>query len=165
MSNWALVEDNQITGRYDLLPKSWRNISGLDLSKDNLPFLKSLGWYPVTKQNLPYDDSIYYISGYDYQLREDDVLEIPVLSEKATQPAPDYSTLKNEFITELRKQRNQKLIESDWTQLLDIQSLFNEETKNKWIVYRQLLRDITQAYFENDIVHIGQVNWPEIPQK
>ena len=165
MSNWAHVEDNKITGRYDLLPKNWRNISGLDLSKDNLPFLKSLGWYPVIQQNSPYDDVNYFIEKYDYTIEENEVVGVPVLSEKVLEPTPDYSTLKNEFITELRKQRNQKLIESDWTQLADIQILFNEETKNRWMVYRQLLRDIPGLYLENDIVNIGQVSWPEIPQE
>ncbi len=165
MSNWAHVEDNKITGQYDLLPKNWKNISGLDLSKDNLPFLKSLGWYPVIQQNSPYDDTKYFIEKYDYTIEEDIVVSVPVLSEKVLEPIPNYSTLKNLFIIELRKERNQKLIESDWTQLADIQISFNEEMKNKWIIYRQLLRDIPVLYLENDIVNIGQVNWPQIPQE
>jgi hypothetical protein len=165
MSNWAHVENNQITGQYDLLPKSWRNISGLDLSKDNLPFLKSLGWYPVIQQNSPYDDVNYFIEKYDYVIQEETVLEVPILAEKVPQPVFEYSALKNFFIIELRKERNQKLIESDWTQLLDSQSLFDEEIKNKWIIYRQGLRDITNIYLQNDTIDISQVNWPQIPQK
>lgn len=51
--------------------------------------------------------------------------------------------------------RNQKLQESDWTQLADIP----EETKNKWEPYRQALRDITaQSGFPTDVV------WPTPPQ-
>jgi hypothetical protein len=162
MANWALVEDNQITGKYDLLPKNWRNISGLDLSKDDLPFLKSLGWYPVTKQHQNYDDLIYYVSGYDYQLREDDALETIVLAEKQPEPVPEFSTLKYKFIEELRLERNKKISESDWTQLLDTQNLFDEPTKIKWLVYRQKLRNIVQEYSENEIVDISNVNWPSL---
>jgi len=162
MANWAHVENNSITGQYDLLPKNWRNVSGLDLSKDELPFLKSLGWYPVTKQDGSYDDANYYISGYDYEIRENDVLEKYVLSEKPVEEPLDATTLKPAFLDNLREVRNQKLSDSDWTQLVDVQNLFDEETKNKWMVYRQELRDITEIYLNNDIIDINQVNWPTI---
>ena len=162
MANWAHVENNEIKGQYDLLPKNWQNISGLDLSSDNLPFLKSVGWYPVTKQNDSWDDLTHYVSGYEYELRENDVLESIILAEKQPELVPNYSTLKNEFIIELRKQRNQKLFESDWTQLVDIQNLFDEIAKNQWVVYRQKLRDIPELYLENNIIDIIQVNWPSL---
>jgi hypothetical protein len=165
MANWALVEDNQITGKYDLLPKNWRNISGLDLSKDDLPFLKSLGWYPVVGQNTPFDDTKYFIQKYDYTIGENSVSQIPVLVERTFEPAgpvENYSIMKHVFILELRKERNQRLLDSDWTQLTDIQSMLNEETKNKWAVYRQALRDITLEYLNNGVIDISQVNWPEI---
>ena len=166
MANWANVKNNEVVGQYDLLPKNWQNISGLDLSSDNLPFLKSVGWYPVTKQNDLWNDLTHYVSGYEYELRENDVLESIILAERQPEPVPDYSTLKNEFIIELRKQRNQKLLESDWTQLVDVQNLFdettNETTKNQWAIYRQKLRDITEVYLENEIVDINNVNWPSL---
>jgi hypothetical protein len=162
MANWANVKNNEIVGQYDLLPKNWQNISGLNLSSNDLPFLKSVGWYPVTKQHESYDNSIYHVSGYEYVLREDDVLETIVLTENVPEVVPEFSTLKNEFIIELRKQRNQKLFESDWSQLVDVQNLFDETTKNQWVVYRQSLRDITKIYLNNDVADINLVNWPKI---
>jgi hypothetical protein len=162
MANWVHVENNKITGQYDILPKNWRNVSGLDLSKDNVSFLKSLGWYPVTKQVDSYDDVNYYISGYDYEIRENDVLEKYVLSEKPENAPIDLVALKTEFLNNLREVRDQKLSDSDWTQLVDVQNLFDEETKNKWMIYRQELRDITEIYLNNDIIDINQVNWPTI---
>jgi hypothetical protein len=164
MANWAYVENNEIKGRYDSLPKSWKNISGFDLCKDDLPLLKSLSWYPVTKQHDTFDDTLYNISEYEYTLREDDVLETVVLQEKINYAMPKGDIPKEEFFYQLRIERNKKLTESDWTQLTDIQNMLNDETKNKWLVYRQNLRDITEVYIDNDIVDINQVVWPQIPQ-
>ena len=162
MANWVHIENNEITGQYDLLPKTWKNISGLNLAVDDLPFLKSAGWYPVTKQSETWNDLTHYVSGYDYEIREDDVLESIILSEKQPEPVEEFSTLKYKFIEQLRSKRNELLANSDWTQLQDVQNTFDETTKNKWIVYRQALRDIVEEYFENEIVSIEQVNWPSL---
>jgi len=162
MANWVHVENNDITGQYDLLPNNWKNTSGLNLAANDLPFLKSVGWYPVTKQNETWNDLTHYVSGYSYEVREDDVLESIILTERQPQTVEEFSTLKNRFIKELRSKRNQLLIDSDWTQLQDVQNLFDESTKNKWIVYRQALRDIIEQYSENEITEITQVNWPSI---
>jgi hypothetical protein len=162
MANWAYTENNEVVGQYDILPKNWQNISGLNLAINNLSFLKSVGWYPVTKDHESFDNSIYYISGYEYELRENDVLETIVLTEKEPEHVPDFSTLKYQFIEELRIIRNQKLLESDWTQLVDVQNLFDETTKNQWVIYRQNLRDITEEYSENEVVDINNVNWPSL---
>ena len=160
MANWAHIENGEIKGQYDLLPKNWRNISGLDLSKNDLPFLKSLGWYPVTKSNETFNDLTHYVSGYNYQIQENDVLETIILTEKLPEPEQDFSILKNNFIEELRKKRNELLVTSDWTQLQDVQNSFDELTKNKWIVYRQALRDIVEEYLNNETIDINQVTWP-----
>ena len=53
-----------------------------------------------------------------------------------------------------RKQRDELLAASDWTQLPDVPL----ETKSVWATYRQQLRDITdQPGWPTSI------NWPEIP--
>ena len=162
MANWVHIENNEITGQYDLLPNNWRNVSGLNLAADDLPFLKSVGWYSVTKQHESYDESTHYVSEYNYEIRENDVLETIILTEKEPEPIEEFSTLKYKLIEELRKKRNELLISSDWTQLQDVQNLLDESTKNKWIVYRQALRDIVQVYSENEVVNIAQVNWPSL---
>jgi hypothetical protein len=162
MANWVHVEDNEITGQYDLLPANWKNVSGLNLAADDLPFLKSIGWYPVTKESESYNESTHYVSGYNYKVRENDVLESIVLSEKQPEPQEEFSTLKYRFIEELRNKRKELLKDSDWTQLQDVQNFFDEPTKNKWVVYRQALRDIIEEYSENEIVNIEQVNWPSL---
>ena len=161
MANWVYIENNEIKGQYDQLPKNWQNISGLNLAANDLPFLKSVGWYPVTKQNESWNDLTHHVSGFDYEIRENDVLETIILIEKQPDPEQDFSVLKPKFINELRKKRNALLNDSDWTQLQDVQNSFDEVTKNKWIVYRQDLRDVVESYLENEIVDINQVNWPQ----
>jgi hypothetical protein len=160
MAKWAYTENNEVVGQYDLLPKNWRNISGLNLSINDLPFLKSVGWYPVTKQNETWNDLTHYVSGYNYEIRENDVLESIILTKRQPEPVEEFSTLKYRFIEQLRGKRNELLANSDWTQLQDVQNSFDETTKNKWVVYRQALRDIIEEYSENEIVNIAQVNWP-----
>lgn len=63
-----------------------------------------------------------------------------------------------DFWIKVRNQRNRLLIESDWTQLSDIP----EQTKDKWIEYRQELRDLPQTY--NQVDNIDDVIFPSIPE-
>lgn len=54
---------------------------------------------------------------------------------------------------EVRETRNEKLKESDWTQIPD-----STADKTAWAVYRQALRDITaQSGFPREII------WPQKP--
>jgi len=45
---YAHVENGSVTYR-GTLPKSWRNISGLNLSEGNDDYLKTLGWFPYVE--------------------------------------------------------------------------------------------------------------------
>jgi len=61
----------------------------------------------------------------------------------------------NQLPLQIRAQRNQLLQASDWTQATDVPNAF----KNKWVAYRQALRDVPQQQgFPNDVV------WPIPPQ-
>nr|BAR28575.1 putative phage tail fiber protein [uncultured Mediterranean phage uvMED]BAR29160.1 putative phage tail fiber protein [uncultured Mediterranean phage uvMED]BAR29197.1 putative phage tail fiber protein [uncultured Mediterranean phage uvMED] len=62
------------------------------------------------------------------------------------------------FWIKARNKRNALLSESDWTQLSDI----SEQTKTKWIEYRQELRDLPQTYKQVD--NIDDVIFPSIPE-
>jgi hypothetical protein len=161
MAQWVYVENNEIQGQYDLLPARWRNISGLNLSANDLPFLKSLGWYPVTKQATEHD-SDHHVTGFDYVLRDNDVLEIELV-ERRTQPfnpTPQNNQREN-FLRDLRQHRNCRLAESDWTQLPDVLAIHDHETQQVWQEYRQQLRDITDQYKHSDkIDSINNINWP-----
>lgn len=79
MAYWAYVANGRVVEAHDLLPKNWRNVSGLNLAADDLVFLKSIGWYPVTNTKVDFDPRTHYIIRNDYEVRENDVLERPVV--------------------------------------------------------------------------------------
>lgn len=56
----------------------------------------------------------------------------------------------------LREVRNQKLAETDWTQMAD--SSLTDSVKAEWVTYRTALKDITDTYTSLD-----DVVWPEKP--
>jgi hypothetical protein len=61
----------------------------------------------------------------------------------------------NQMWENIRVQRNELLLESDWTQLSD--SPLSEEKKIEWQTYRQELRDITSQQDPFNII------WPTKP--
>ena len=71
---------------------------------------------------------------------------------------PEFTTQEIEDNTwmEIRAQRDQLLLASDWTQLVD--SPLDDPDKAEWSVYRQDLRDIPQDYPTG-----SGIMWPETP--
>lgn len=64
-----------------------------------------------------------------------------------------------ELVDFYKRERQSKLVESDWTQLSDVISTMNTERAQEWKTYRQALRDITlQSEFPNEVV------WPIKPE-
>ena len=59
-------------------------------------------------------------------------------------------------LKELRRIRNQKLLECDWTATVD--SPLTDEQKTAWLAYRQELRNITDTYN-----NLNNVVWPTPP--
>lgn len=167
MANWVHIRDNEIQGYYDLLPTNWENISGLDKSQNDLPFLKSLGWLPVVRQPAEYDPTVYDISSFQYEIQSDQVIEIPVVTlipgkEIPVSDGPSFEDLKAKFMTQLRAARNQRLAACDYTQLADMQLTMDDATKAQWVVYRQALRDFPAKYQDNDVLNVENVVWPEV---
>lgn len=160
MANWTVVENNEIIEYYDLLPQNWRHVSGLHLSENDLPFLKSLGWYPVVKHHQSYDLAAYEISGYNYAIAEDAVIETVKLQLRPVSLPSTPQDFKYQFMTELRRQRNQRLAESDWTQLIDVKLAHSQSVQAMWTQYRQELRDLPSIYDNLDVVNINDVQWP-----
>lgn len=74
---------------------------------------------------------------------------------------PDKRTAFEQMMTErkwsrMRKERDGRLTETDWTQLPD--NTLTEEKRQAFAVYRQELRDLPQT-----ITNIDQVIWPVAP--
>lgn len=86
----------------------------------------------------------------------------------ATQQESDFDftfdevdTLQKSLVTllpleELRKVRDKKLLESDWTRLDDCG--LSDSVKSSWATYRQALRDIT-----DNATSLDDVTWPTKP--
>ncbi|KWN37908.1 hypothetical protein WT85_04970 [Burkholderia stagnalis] len=75
--------------------------------------------------------------------------DIAPLLKRAEELRPDHA------MADVRWKRNTLLSSSDWTQAPDVP----QAVRDKWIPYRQALRDLTeQPNFPFD------VNWPEVPR-
>lgn len=146
--NYCFVENNAIVEGPRGLPRSWRNISGLDLlSNDDL---RALGWLPVRIDEGAVDDkyvgSMFVINPYD-------VVEVKMW---VPYTAEEKLEIENQKAQQIRDERNQLLSSSDWTQLND--TPLDNTAKVAWTSYRQALRDVpSQPGFPQNVV------WPVKP--
>lgn len=171
MAEWALVENNEIIELHDLLPVSWRNISGLRNAATNIEFLNSVGWYKVTKNNIEFDSTQYKIDNYTYSFNNNVVYETANLSKKeVVETATAINevinevvlTSKEKFMIELRAKRDLLLAKSDYTQLSDNIKKMTDEEIAGWEQYRQALRDLPAVYQDPSIDVLEMVNWPTL---
>jgi hypothetical protein len=145
---YCLVENGKITEGPRALPTAWGNVSGLQyLSADEL---KALGWLPhrlvpMTEQSKVITETIFTIGA-------DEVVET-YATRDMTQEEIDAEN-KARWIG-VRDSRNQKLQETDYTQLAD--APLTQGEKSNWATYRQALRDITKQTDPSNIV------WPQKP--
>ena len=63
-------------------------------------------------------------------------------------------------LPEVRRQRDTRLQESDWTQFPD--SPLSDSKKTEWATYRQSLRDIPETYSE--VTSLDDIIWPIQPE-
>jgi len=61
----------------------------------------------------------------------------------------------------VRRQRNKKLQQSDYTQLSD--SPLSESKKAEWVLYRQLLRDLPSTIISLNPDKTITFSWPQEP--
>lgn len=163
MAEWVYVENNQIKEYHSSLPKSWRNISGLD--KANVNYLTTLGWFKIEKNHDLFDEKTHKSDGYEYQIFDDRVVETIKIVPLSTQEILlNDARKREEFFEYLRGERNRRLSESDWTQLADVYR--SQEWKNNWEDYRQQLRDLPSLYQENNTdVDFNSIAWPTKPSQ
>lgn len=78
----------------------------------------------------------------------------------------DYKVVKNDDaifqlkLQKIREERNQRLQESDWTQLNDVN--LNETDRVSWATYRQSLRDLTESI--STLSDVDNLQWPIKPE-
>lgn len=160
MAEYVVVENGEIVESHGALPRAWRHVSGLNLLQNDIPALLSLGWYPVQKVSVAYNPETQRLTGYTYQIFDQYVEETPIIEAIPQNELPSFEYKKQQFMNQLRSMRNEKLRETDWTQVLDC-ALSAEEVQN-YRVYRQALRDLPNSYENNSVVDIGNVIWPSV---
>jgi len=160
MTNYAHVENGSIQKLYDVVPTAWRNVSGLDrLSEEDLV---SLGWYKIVKNRPGYDSATQRVEySYDYDSATDTVIETSTVVDIVP---PSIEEARPAFLRFLREVRNEKLAETDFTQLADVVARSAPETNQAWSDYRQALRDLPQRYSTEDVINIERVEWPSKPE-
>jgi hypothetical protein len=164
MANYVYVKEGEILEYHDMLPKSWKNISGLNLLAEDTEALNDLGWYPVINEPAIYDPKVSYLSGYTYEIETHQVRQIPIIIDYTEQELQEQlEREKQHFFSHIRTVRDTKLKDSDWTQVLDIQFHRDEIWIENWRVYRQELRDLPQTYADTDNFDVGSIVWPQEP--
>jgi len=146
--NYCFVENNVIADGPRALPKSWRNISGLDMLDNDS--LRELGWLPV---RLEEGDVQEKFVGSIFAILPSEVVETKLWRGYTAEEQAEIDTQK---AAQVRRERNTKLAECDWTQLND--TPLDNTAKIQWTAYRQALRDVpSQAGFPHNVV------WPTKP--
>jgi hypothetical protein len=146
--NYCFVENNVIADGPRALPKSWRNISGLDMLDNDS--LRELGWLPV---RLEEGDVQEKFVGSVFAILPSEVVETKIWRAYTAEEQAEIDTQK---AAQVRRERNTKLTECDWTQLND--TPLDNAAKIQWTAYRQALRDVpSQAGFPHNVV------WPAKP--
>ena len=157
---YALVENNQVVKEYGKLPKSWRNVSGLDKLEGDDTALRTLGWYPVATNTVPFDESVSYISGYTYTINQTNVEKNPVITDYTQE---ELQQIEDRFFQKVRRMRDSKLTDCDWTMMVDVRAQQTAEWITAWETYRQELRDLPQSLAGTTDFNIDNVVWPTIP--
>lgn len=146
--NYCLIENNAIVDGPRGLPRAWRNVSGLNwLSDDEL---RALGWLPVRIDEGAVDEKFV---GSTFIIAPYEVVEVKLWRAYTAEEKVEIDTQKAAAV---RRERNAKLSECDWTQLND--TPLDNPSKVAWTTYRQALRDLTtQPQFPHVVV------WPKTP--
>jgi hypothetical protein len=161
MAKFAYIENNQILTLEENLPEVWKNVSGFHHSKNDDNFINAYGWHRVVPVAVEYDPNLQYIISYTYVINGNIVEETPVIRDR---PVESIETKKQRFMDSVRSRRNGLLVESDWTQAVDLQETKPSEWKLAWKTYRQAMRDFPEVCELLDpIDNIESLQWPEKP--
>mgnify|MGYP003656255819 FL=1 len=128
---YAHVEDGTVTYRGSL-PKSWRNISGLNLSEGDDDYLKTLGWLPYVEVSVEIgtDETP---DGEDTAITE---TKVTATAKKRALTDAEKTDRNASNLESLRFERNLKLADTDFYALSDVTMSSDMAT------YRQALRDL-----------------------
>ena len=151
---YAHVKDGSVD-YMGTLPKSWENVTGLHLSNGDDAYLKTLGWLPLIEINVTLNANQMFDTDV-VTVEEDRVLLTHRARDMTAQEIADRD---EGLMAMLREERDQKLLDSDWTQAPDHSSPLADAKKSEWATYRQSLRNLPETV---DISAWPDV-WPNEP--
>jgi hypothetical protein len=179
MTVLAHVENNQVTGVYDFLPDSWRNISNLSAFNINedTDFLHALGWRTIQKAETPlFNEYTQQLNTptYTYDPITDivyetiTVMDLPGSIQPQILPQTNIvDTMSEDHDTAmavLRAKRDSLLYMSDHTQLSDVIAINGADLTAAFTTYRQQLRDLPTTYDSDPtFINEGSVVYPSKP--
>ena len=134
---YAHVKDGSVD-YMGTLPKSWENVTGLHLSNGDDAYLKTLGWLPLIETNVAPSANQTFDTDV-VTVEEDRVLLTHRVRDMTAQEIADRD---EGLMAMLREERDQKLLDSDWTQAPDHSSPLTDTKKAEWTTYRQSLRNL-----------------------
>jgi hypothetical protein len=165
MTTYVYLENGEILEQHHSLPRAWRNISGFNHLASDIPKLNSLGWYILEKRHDAYDPELVKVTGIQHALQDGVVLETLVLEPlSAAEIDQRHQQRRNSFLEALRTERNRRMFESDWTQVLDVNYAFPPAVREAWRGYRQALRDLPDQYQDLEDYRNVEITWPEPPR-
>jgi hypothetical protein len=126
---------------------------------------------PITNYNMLMPDYIEYLKENDLWTDEDEIK-----MQKALKDAGDIELEKKriqeeqernrDYLSELREIRDYLISLSDWSQLPDVQDKFTSTEKERWIEYRQNLRDLPENIEDPKplVLDPNHSDWPISPE-
>ena len=135
---YAHVKDDGSVDYLGSLPKSWGNVSNLHLSNGNDAYLKTLGWLPLVETNV----TLAINQAFDTDVITAEENRVTLIHRARDMTAEEIAGRDEQYMSDLREQRIQKLVDSDWTQAADHPSPLSNDKKTKWSTHRQTLRDL-----------------------
>ena len=146
---YAHVKDGSVD-YMGTLPKSWENVPGLHLSNGDDAYLKTLGWLPLIETNVAPSANQTFDTDV-VTVEEDRVLLTHRVRDMTAQEIADRD---EGLMAMLREERDQKLLDSDWTQAPDHSSPLSDVKKEEWTTYRQSLRNLPAT--------VDMSLWPDV---
>ena len=147
--DYIQVENGQVKGYPQSLPKNWADVSNFYLLEDER--LRQYGWYPVRFVPAEKTDND-MVTGQNFVVEGNEVVQYEQIRPKTEE---ELNRENEGYWVGVRSKRNILLQESDWTQLPD--SPISSEKMVRWQTYRQELRDVTNQTDPKNII------WPPKP--
>ena len=147
--DYIQVENDQVKGYPQSLPKNWADVSNFYLLEDER--LRQYGWYPVRFVPAEKTDND-MVTGQNFVVEGNEVVQYEQIRPKTEE---ELNRENEGYWVGVRSKRNILLQESDWTQLPD--SPISSEKMVRWQTYRQELRDVTNQTDPKNII------WPPKP--